>query len=400
MSAWRDTLLIASRESRERARSKAFLVSTAITLVLLIGVLVVIAVTEGGPPTYGVGLVGENPDTLSALIDQTALESEATIDFTPFGDREALADALDAGEVDAAVVDGGMILLREDADSLLEQILQAGVFQARLIGELGELGLDNATIGDLLSVGDISVVREGADGDDAEAAAEGIAFAAVVLLFVGITTYGQWVLMGVLEEKATRVVELLVSSTSVRSLLAGKVIGIGILGIAQLLFIILLGISAGTVLDLFELPSGTAATAVWSIVWFVMGFAFYSVLNAAAGSLVSRTEDAQAAATPIMLIALAAYFVTFATVMPNPDGTLARFLSLAPPMAPIAYPARIAFGGVALWELLLALALMAVAIVLVVRLAARIYSGALLAAGGKVKLREAWKAAGELVAHR
>ncbi len=206
--------------------------------------------------------------------------------------------------------------------------------------------------------------------------------------------------MGVLEEKSTRVVELVVSATSVRSLLAGKVLGIGFLGLAQLVFIVAIAIVAGTALDLYELPGSTAATASWAIAWFVLGFAFYAVLNAAAGSLVSRTEDAQAAATPIALVAVASYLLAFTVVMPNPDTMATRILSWLPPIAPIAFPARIAITGVPLWEILVGVAIMVGAVLGVVRLSARIYAGALLASGGRVKLGDAWRAAGELTARR
>jgi len=229
-------------------------------------------------------------------------------------------------------------------------------------------------------------------------AVEGIAVTAVVLLFLVITTYGQWVLLGVLEEKSTHVVEQVVSSTSVRSLLAGKVIGIGMLGIGQLAVLIVAAVLAGSVFELFALPSATYATAAWSVVWFLLGFAFYAVMYAAAGSLVSRTEDAQAATMPIALFSVAAYLVAFSVVLPNPESTVSRIVSLLPPVAPIAFPARIAFGQAPVWELLLGVALTMAAIAVVVRLAARVYAGALLGAGSRMKLRQAWRAAGELAA--
>ena len=103
---------------------------------------------------------------------------------------------------------------------------------------------------------------------------------------------------------------------------------------------------------------------------------------------------------PIALVGVAGYLLTFVIVMPNPDSTASTVLSMMPPVAPIAYPARIAFVGVPLWELLTAAALMSLAVFGVVRLAARIYAGALLTDGARVKLREAWRAAGELVAGR
>lgn len=392
------TMLVARREATERAKSKAFLASTILTIFMVGFVIALIVLTDDGPPQYAVGLVGDTPAALTESATAAAVSSGALLDVLRLDDAEAAADALDAGDVDAVVLDAGTILLTDDAPGQLESILDIALRQARFLDALSASGLGPDAIDDLLGVGEgVEIVREGPDDDRGN---EGVAFASIVLLFVVITTYGQWVLMGVLEEKSTRVVELVVSSTSVRSLLAGKVIGIGLLGVGQLVILVGLALFAGGVLDLFELPGGTAGTAIWSLVWFVLGFAFYAVLYAAAGSLVSRTEDAQAAAMPIALVGVAGYLLTFAVVMPDPDSTASTVLSLLPPIAPIAYPARVATSGVPMWELAVAVAIMVIAVVAVVRLAARVYAGALLAAGGRVKLRDAWRAAGELVTTR
>jgi ABC-2 type transport system permease protein len=387
MTGWGATWLVAVREAKERARSKAFLASTAVTLLLLAGVVAVVALTDSGPPTYRVAFVGDTPEGLDAAVSGAAVAADALVEQVDAGGREAVADALENGDLDAAVLDDTTILFGAERPGQLETVLEIALRQARLVERLEAAGIDTATTAELFAP----------DGGISD---EGIAFAAIILLFIVITTYGQWVLMGVLEEKSTRVVELVVSATSVRSLLAGKVLGIGFLGLAQLVVIVTIAITAGTALDLYELPGSTAATASWAIVWFVLGFAFYAVLNAAAGSLVSRTEDAQAAATPIALVAVASYLLSFTVIMPNPDSLATRILSWLPPIAPIAFPARIAITGVPLWEILVGVAIMVAAVLGVMRLSARIYAGALLASGGRVKLADAWRAAGELTARR
>ncbi len=397
MTGFQATWLIARREAKERARSKAFLASTVVTILLLGAVVGVMALTDTGPPQYDVALVGDSPPGLSGALDAAAVASGSLIQFSDLTDREAIADAIELGELDAAVLDGDTILLGSSPPSTLRTILEFGLRQSRFIERLEAAGLDPATVTTLVEPDrGIRIVT----ADEDEQSNEGIAFAAIVLLFLVITTYGQWVLMGVLEEKSTRVVELVVSSTSVRSLLAGKVIGIGLLGLAQLMLLISLALSAGWIFELFDLPGGTAATVAWSLVWFVLGFAFYAALNAAAGSLVSRTEDAQAAAMPIALVAVASYLLTFVVILPNPDGLVARLLSMLPPVAPIAFPARIGFSGVPLWEILFAAGIMLATVVGVIRLAARVYAGALLAAGGRVRILDAWRAAAELTAGR
>jgi ABC-2 type transport system permease protein len=398
VSTMRDTLLVAGREAGERVRSKAFIASTAITLLMLVLAIVVISLVDDGPSRYDIGLAGENPPALRDSIEAAATSVGAIIDVTEFTDRDQAADALDDGAIDAAVVDDDTILLSDDPGTQLEAVLDIGLRQAVFLDALTASGLDLGQIEDLLASGSgISVVRENSDDEPANA---GIALGAIVMLFIVITTHGQWVLMGVLEEKSTRVVELVVSSTSVRSLMAGKVVGIGLLGIAQLALLAGLALITGGLFGLFDLPTGTIGTFAWSLVWFVLGFAFYAVLYAAAGSLVARSEDAQLAAMPIALVGVAGYLLTFAIVVPNPDSTTSLVLSLLPPIAPIAYPARIAFTGVPWWELMIGVFVVVVAVIAVIRLAARVYAGALLSAGSRVKIREAWSAAGELVAGR
>ena len=390
MSAIRSTYLVAWREATERARSRAYIVSTVFTLLLVGGLMATVVLTETGPTTYHVGRSGDSPPVLVASIDAVATSTDILVIQEQYSDPAAARRAVADGTIDAAVIDDDTIVVQSPDGSAIEAILTTALRQARLADRLDALGVDPADIAD---PGAISVVATDEPKDDA---GEGVALVTVVLLFLVITTYGQWVLLGVLEEKSTHVVEQVVSSTSVRSLLAGKVIGIGLLGLGQLAVLIAAAVVVGGLLDLFDLPSATYATAAWSLLWFLLGFAFYAVMYAAAGSLASRSEDAQTATMPIALFSVAAYLVALSVVLPNPESTASRIVSLIPPIAPIAFPARIGFGGVPLWEILLGVVITAAAIAVVVRLAARIYAGAILTAGGKVKLRQAWRASAEL----
>jgi ABC-2 type transport system permease protein len=398
---WRALWLVARRELRERARSKAFLASTAFTFLLVAGAIVIGAlVSNDEVDTHEIGLVGTISDRVVERVELTTIASGGIAQFSEFDTEHDAEAALEEGEVDAVVVSTEQILVRQASGSTVERILRTALIGSHLVERLEAEGIDPATAEDLVaSPGEIAVVAldESEPDDGAE---ETIAGAAVVLLFVAIMTYGQWVMLGVLEEKANRVVELVVSAVSVRSLLTGKVVGIGLLGLAQMAVLIVAGLTAAIGLDLLELPGGAVDIAAWALVWFVLGFAFYASLNAAAGSLVSRQEDAQTAATPIALLAIAMYFATLLTVLPNPDSTLARVVSLIPPIAPFAFPARIATGETAFWEPVLGAALMVLAITLVLRIAARIYAGALLHTGSRVGVLRAWRDAGELVEAR
>lgn len=392
MNGWRNTFLVAQREATERARSRAYLASTALTLLIVAGLIAVMVWTEGGTQRYRVGLAGDTPAALAAAITATATAADSEVTFETFADAEAVTAAVSDKVVQAGVVDGDTLVVRRAGESPLEPILVAAVRQVRLLRALEEVGIDPATLAAGLEV-TVEATEPPSSGED-----EAVAMAAVVLLFLVITTYGQWILLGVLDEKSSRVVEQIVSSVSVRALLAGKVIGIGLLGIGQLVLLVAGGLGAGILLDAFTIPSSTLPTAAWSLVWFILGFAFYAVLYAAAASLVSRSEDAQTAAMPVALVSVAAYLGTFGLMAAEPDSLTVRLVSLLPPVAPIAYPARIAAGGVPWWELCLGLVVTAAAVVVVARLAARIYAGALLSQGSRMGLRRAWRAAGELAA--
>jgi len=394
MSAGRDVYLVAQREVRERVRSRAFVVSTAFTLLLVLGVLAVLAFfSDRPPPAYHVGIVGESSPGLRGALDLAAAANGALVSTEPLADRAAAEGALRREDVDAALFDDGTILLARRGNPDLESMLTVALRQAAFVERLAEAGLDPEEVQDLLlPAGRVQVEALEGGGDDGDSGIA-VATAGVVVLFVVISSYGQWVLTGVLEEKANRVVELVVAAVPARRLLAGKVAGIGLLGLIQLVLLIGIGLGAGVFLDLFELPRTAVATAVWTVVWFMLGYAFYAVIFAAAGSLVSRQEEAQAAAMPIALGAVGMYLATFVVVLPWPESMGARLLSLFPAAAPIAFPARIALDAVAPWELFVGVALMIAAVYGMVRLAARVYTGALLSSGARLGWRKAWRAA-------
>ncbi|MDH5616662.1 MAG: ABC transporter permease, partial [Acidimicrobiia bacterium] len=219
-----------------------------------------------------------------------------------------------------------------------------------------------------------------------------ISFVGLILLYVGILSYGAWTLNGVIEEKTNRVVEVLMSALRPHQLMAGKVLGIGLLGVAQLLLIVVTAATAALAVDLVDLPDVSGGLIGSLLLWFVLGFSFFSVSYAAVGALVSRVEEAQSVATPLTLVGVAGYFAAFA-VLENPDGVVARITTLLPPTAPFVVPIRQAQGAIAQWEYLLAVVIMIAATYGLIRLAGRVYSGAILSIGARVRLRDAWRSA-------
>ena len=220
---------------------------------------------------------------------------------------------------------------------------------------------------------------------------ETAAFAMTVLLLMAITTYGNLVLTGVVEEKASRVVEVLLARMPARTLLAGKVAGIGLLGFAQFAVTGLAALAATMVVDSVDVPAVRGGVLAWVVVWFVLGYALYAMVYGALGSLASRTEDAQSVAGPAIYVLLAGYWASFLAVGGDPDSGWSQLLSLFPATAPFAMPARIALGTAAWWEPLLAAALALAATGGLTVFGGRVYTSSILHTGPKLGLRDAWR---------
>jgi ABC-2 type transport system permease protein len=211
------------------------------------------------------------------------------------------------------------------------------------------------------------------------------------VLYSLLILFGQFVAQGVVEEKSSRVVELLLATMKPWQLLAGKILGLGALGLAQIVLIAVVGVAGAIAFDIVDVPGELVGTAVTVVLWFVLGYALYAAIFAVGASLVSRQEDLGSVLMPTTLVLVAAFVVGIQAAS-DPAGTLATVTSYVPGLSPLVMPVRQAAGQVAAWEIVLAVVLMLAAIALVVRLGGRVYAGALLRTGGKTKIREALRA--------
>jgi ABC-2 type transport system permease protein len=218
----------------------------------------------------------------------------------------------------------------------------------------------------------------------------------IVLLTIGI--YGGLVLGGVVEEKSSRVVEVLLARMPARNLLAGKILGIGLLGLAQVAVTALAALVTTAGVGSLQLPAIRGEVLAWAVVWFVLGYALYSTLYGALGALASGPEDAQSVAGPAMAVMVASYFATFFLVRES-DSALARVLSFVPVTAPFSMPSRLAMGAVAWWEPPVAVVLALAAMGGLVVLGGRVYAGAILHGGPALGLRDAFQSFRSSEAH-
>ncbi len=377
--------LVARREMSAKLRDKGFLLSTAFILVAILASAILPAAFSDDSPTYDVGVVGSTAELEPAVRAQADAEG-AAVDLRPYDDVNAARTAIEAEEIEAAV-DGNEVLVESDLDPALERILNGA--SAALAGEerLVEAGIDPGEVSAALSVPPLELVTLDADAERNEQR-QVTAFLGVAVLYGLLILMGQYVAMGVVEEKSSRVVELLLSTIKPWQLLAGKVIGLGLLGLAQLLVMCVVGLGAAIGFDVLAVPGDAISTMAQVIGWFVLGYAFYAAVFAAGAALVSRQEDLQSVLLPMIIVLVAAFFVAIQAAQ-NPDGLLARITSLVPALSPMVMPVRSAGGGVAWWEIAVAVLLMIAAIAFVIRLGGRIYAGALLRTGGKVKVKDA-----------
>jgi ABC-2 type transport system permease protein len=221
-----------------------------------------------------------------------------------------------------------------------------------------------------------------------KAARDIAALAAGFLLYLAVGIYGGAVATGAAQEKSSRTAEVLLAAVRPRQLLAGKVIGIGLCGLGQLAIPVVAGLIANAAVHSAQIPSTIWLLLPPSLLWFALGYAFYSFGFAAAGATVARQEEVQFATAPLAAPLIAGYLLVYA-VIASPNATWIHLLSYLPPLAPTLMPARLAIGGVAWWETPLDVLIMLIAVYGMIRLAARVYTGALVRGGARLSWRAA-----------
>ncbi len=378
--------LVAAREVSTRIRDRTFIASSVLMVVLILGLLVFQVVANSGDDTGRVGVVGD-PGQVGAAIEAQAGTLDVDVEMVALDDDAAARAAVEDEEVDAALLGAtgtAPELLVRDADPTLEALVSGAVGAVALGQVLTEAGIDAGGLP--------QVTVTALDGDTAaDTQRTVVALVGVVVLYSLLILFAQFVAQGVVEEKASRVVELLLATMRPWQLLAGKVLGLGLLGLGQIAVIAAIGIGGALAFDVVELPGELVGTVLWLLFWFVLGYALFASLFAVAASLVSRQEDLGSVLTPASLVLVAGFIVALQAAS-DPESTLAVVTSYVPGLSPMVMPVRQAAGEVAPWEVGVAVLLMLVAIALVVRLGGRVYSGALLRTGGRTKLKEALRA--------
>ena len=383
-------MLIAGREWRARVRSRAFAASTLAIVALVLAGVIIPALTDPSA-TFRAGLTGATPAALTGALRDTARADDARLQLRRYPTVAAGEAAVDAGDVDVLIVAGRRLVWKAEPDARLAAIVEGSVGQVEVARRVAALGLTPAQATALLAPVTTPARRlEPVQAD--QQARDAIAFAGLVLLLGVLLGYGASIAEGVAQEKGGRIMELLLCRVRARDLLAGKVLGIGLVGLGQMLLAVTAAAVAIVAVDAVEVPAAVPAMLAATVVWFVLGYAFWSVAFAATGALVSRAEEVQSAYMPLSWLLLAAYFVGVVASQ-APDAWYVRLASLFPLTAPMVMPVRVAVGDVPAWEQAAAASIMLATTYGLIRFAGAVYSGAVLRTGARPRLRDVWRAA-------
>ena len=394
MSPLETIRLVAGREITTRIRSKAFLWTTGLLVVAIVagGVILNLALDSSSATSVA---VTPQTEALAQPLQAIARANDEAIRIVEV-DNDAAARAAVADEDADAALTGSptdfTVVVRSQPEPTQYAMLTVLRQQTALGAAVTDLGGDPAQVAQQLATATVKIqaLDPAPERDGGQIAA---GYVAGILLFLALQTTAQLVSQGVVEEKSTRVVELLLSTIRPWQLMAGKVTGIGVIGLLQVVAVI--AAAAGTALTLGLLDTSSldlGATIVWALVWFVVGFITFSLALAALASLVSRQEDVASVTAPVLILMIIPYVIGISIAPWDPTNPIVVALSYIPFAAPMVMPMRIALGTVETWEILASLALSLALIPVLVWGAGRIYSNAVLRTGARVRLRDALRA--------
>ncbi|RIV37828.1 ABC transporter permease [Micromonospora radicis] len=347
MNTIQATRLVAAREIRVKLRDRTFLISTVVFLLVAAAATILPPLLSGGPSTVAATEAAAGP------------LREAGLQVRVVPDDAAAEQAVRDGDADAAVVAGPLVLAMDDAPG---DVVNA---------------LSTRPPVELLNPDAVDPVL-----------AFLVPFAFAFIFFITSQTFGVQIAQSIIEEKQTRIVEILVAAVPVRALLAGKMLAGTILALGQIALVALVAVAGMAFGGSSGLLSLLGPAIGWFIPFFLLGFLLIAAMWAAAGALVNRLEDIGGVSTPVQLAVMLPFF---AVIFLNDNATAMRVLSYLPFSSPTAMPLRLFGGDAAGWEPVASLALLLVAAVGFLLAGARVYEGSLLRTNGRTSVRTAWR---------
>jgi ABC-2 type transport system permease protein len=379
------TVLVARREALMRLRSRVFIGGTTVMTVLVLVGIVAASLLAGRTTPVRVGFSGGSQ----------ALERSFTASAAALGANVAVSDIADVTAGEAQVTAGTLDVLVTGSSTAPTAVVKVAIppnvdsalYLATEAARLSDAGLPPAAVTSAMALVPVQILQPSTPKENQNLFA---GLAVGILLWIALGIYGSQVAQGVVEEKATRIMEILLATIRPSRLLAGKVIGIGLVGLLQLTIVGAAALVAVRVTNVAAIPALGVVGIMGDLFWFVLGFLFYATAYSAVAALVSRQEEVQSAIAPMSILQIAGYLLVYAA-LPNPSGPLATVCSLLPPFAPILMAVRMASSDVPVWQVGLAAALTIASIVGLTWLAGRMYTNAAMRIGTRVRFMDAFR---------
>jgi ABC-2 type transport system permease protein len=397
---------VVKREYLERVRTKGFVIATILGPLLMAGMMIIpiFAMRSGSKPLKvavldGTGTLGpavEDALRAARFDDKPRFEVQPVGPDAPGGQEAGLKKAVLEGGLDGyldlpadAVAKGTASYFGRNVSNRIDlRTMERAVSDVLVSVRIAAAGLDPGKVKDLTKELDLKTIRLSESGErEDQGAAMIFAIILLMILYTAILMWGQMLMTSVIEEKTSRVVEVMASGVPSTALLAGKLLGVGGAGLTQFLVwsLSLFGVSlamAGPLAGTFPMPEITPLMLVSFVLFFLLGFFFYASLYAAIGAAVNTVQEAQNFVWPVMMPIIIGV-VSFTAVLESPDGALSVAMSMIPGISPLIMFLRIVVQTPPVWEIALSIALLGLGILGVLWVSARIYRVGILMYGKK-----------------
>ena len=387
---------------KEMVKRKSFIISTIIILLLIIvgfNVPNIIKALKGEESTKKILIV----DSENVFEGQLNLLESMDFDYeVEIGNNsyDEIKNKIEDGDIDSAI----LVEKKENEDVKIRYIVENTTMMEKVPEDIVN------TINNLYSniqIRKLSLTSEqlktlSADfkfeiEQTEEKKAQGNVFVMMlmsIVLFYAIYFGAYQVSTSITTEKTSKIMETLVTSTSPRTIVLGKTIGVGLVGLFQLIFIVATAfVSAKTFLDkelldsVLDMSNITISLGIITIVYFILGYATYAFLYALTGSTVSKPEDIQSANSPVALISVVGFYLSYFTMM-NPTSNLNFYASILPVSSPFCMPFRVMMGLASTKDIVISIAVLVITILIIAKVAIKIYSSAILNYGTKMSFKD------------
>ncbi|WP_226038013.1 ABC transporter permease [Aquibacillus saliphilus] len=412
-------LIVMAHTYWSRFKTKSFLITTAIVLVFIVALANIQSILDlfGEEDEQKRIAVIDDTTNIFDLFSQQMESTDSNIELVNFQGSLEMAKS----EVVEEEYQGLLHITANDEElpeatyhsnkvnsSEVGYLLQNNLQQIKVMIATNNAGIDESVIQDIYSpVVFETVMIENTTGsgqigktEEELSNARGLVYVILFLLYFAVITYGNMIAMDIANEKSSRVMEILISSSSPVSQMFAKIIGIALLGLTQYVLFIGVGYTVislkqdemvGGIFEYFGIADIEATTFIYAIVFFLLGYLLYATLSAMLGSLVSRIEDVQQLMMPVIFLIMIAFFIAmFGLNMP--DSTMVTITSFIPFFTPMLMFLRVGMLDVPFWEVGLSILIMIITIAILALIGARVYRGGVLMYGRSTSLKDFKKA--------